>query len=150
MSGCEGLADLAHLDVVLDIAHIAAGIAEPAVVEPGEGVVLVEGLDGLHARFHIEDDQGHLQIFRNGMRQQGLARARLALDEQRHLELDARIHDLRELGVEHVDLVPVKVYCSMVILLKVRNVFCFFHTIQYEGVMLGRGEGTIPNHATVD
>ena len=53
--GNEGLADLAHPDVLGDVAHIAARIAEAAVVEAGQGVVLVEGVDQLHARLDVQD-----------------------------------------------------------------------------------------------
>ena len=35
------LADLAHADVILNAADIAAGIGKPAVVETGQGIVLV-------------------------------------------------------------------------------------------------------------
>ena len=40
--GDKGLTDLPHPDVFLDIAHVALGIAETAVVEAGQGVVLIQ------------------------------------------------------------------------------------------------------------
>ena len=76
--GDKGLADLPHFDVFLDIAHIPLGVAETAVVEPGQGVVLVKRVDQLHARFDVEDDQAHLQGFGNGMGQHGFSCSRLA------------------------------------------------------------------------
>ncbi len=98
----ECLADLAHLDVVLDGAHVALRVAEAAVVESGQRVVLVQGLHGLHAGLHVQNDERHGEVLGDGVSQQGLARAGLALDEQGHLEPDAGIDDLGQLRVEDV------------------------------------------------
>ena len=100
--GHEGLADLAHLDVVLDVAHVAAGIAEAAVVEPGEGVVLVQGVHQLHARFDVEHDQRHFQGLGDGVGQHGLAGARLPLEQQGHFQGHGDVDDPGQLVVEHI------------------------------------------------
>ena len=100
--GGEGLADFAHPDVVLDVADIPLGVAETAVVEPGQGIVLVEGLHQLHARLHVEHDQGHAQALGNGVGQHGLAGARLALEQQRHLQCHGDIDDPGQFFVQHV------------------------------------------------
>ena len=49
----KGLADLSHLDILFDITDISLGVTETAVIEPGEGIILVQGLYKFHARFDI-------------------------------------------------------------------------------------------------
>ena len=43
--GRKSLADFTHFDIGLDIAHIPLGIAKAAVIEAGQGVVLVQSLN---------------------------------------------------------------------------------------------------------
>ena len=100
--GDESLPDLSHLDVLFDVAHIALGIAETAVVQTGEGIVLVQGLHQFHAGLYIQYNEGHIQGFGNGVRQYGLARTRLTLQQQRQLQLHRNVHDLGQLRVEYV------------------------------------------------
>ena len=57
--GDKGLSDLAHPDVLFDVADIPFGIPETAVIQPRQGIVLVKGIDELHARFDVENDQLH-------------------------------------------------------------------------------------------
>ena len=45
----EGLADLAHLYIVADIGNVAVRVAEPAVVEPGQRIILIQRFNQLHA-----------------------------------------------------------------------------------------------------
>jgi len=100
--GDEGLPDSAHADVFLDIAHVAFGIPEAAVVEAGQRIVLVQGVDQLHARFHVQDDQRHLQALGNGVGEHGLSRAGLPLEQQRHFEGHGDIDNPGQLFIENV------------------------------------------------
>ena len=76
--GLKGLADFAHLDIILNIADIPIGVAETAVIEARQGVILVQGFHQFHAGFDIENDQRHLKHLCNGMGQHGLAGPRLS------------------------------------------------------------------------
>ena len=109
----EGLADLAHADVILDAAHVPARIPEAAVVEAGQRVVLVESVHQLHAGFHVEDDQGHLQALGNGIGQHGLAGARLPLQEQRHFEGHGNVDDFGQFVVEDIPGSPPEAVCGI-------------------------------------
>ena len=100
--GDESLADLAHLDVLFDVGDVALGIAETAVVETGEGVVLVKGLHQLHAGFHVQNDEGHAQSLGDGVSQHGFPRAGLPLEEEGHLQLHGNVYDLGQFRVEDV------------------------------------------------
>ncbi len=100
--GHEGLADLAHPDVGLDVAHVALRVAEAAVVEAREGVVLVEGLDELHARLHVQGDERQVEALGDGVGEHRLSRARLALQQKGHLQGDGDVHDLGQFLVEDV------------------------------------------------
>ena len=74
---CKGLANLAHLDIVLYIADIPCRVAESTVIEPCECIVLIECLHKLHARFHIQNNQRHLEALCNRVCQHGFPGAGL-------------------------------------------------------------------------
>ena len=74
----EGLPQLAQLDILLNVVHPLA--AELAVVETLDHVVDVEPVLGLGGGFDVPDDELLPQRLGDGLRQHGLARARLPLD----------------------------------------------------------------------
>jgi len=76
----EGLPQLAALDVVLDVVH--ALIAELAVAQARDGVVLVEALMRLGRGFDVPLDDRHADGVRDLERQRRLACAGLAFDEE--------------------------------------------------------------------
>ena len=77
----ERVPQLAALDVVLDV--VDARVAELAVAQARDGVVLVEALVGLGRRFDVPLDDGHAERLGHLQRERRLAGAGLALDEQR-------------------------------------------------------------------
>ena len=79
----ERFPQLAALDVVADV--VDARVAELAVAQARDGVVLVEALLGLGGRFDVPLDDGHAERLGHLERQHRLAGAGLALDQQRAL-----------------------------------------------------------------
>ncbi len=63
---------------------------------------MIEGIDEFHARLYVEDDQGQVEAFRDGMGKHRLARSRFALEKKRHLENDGDVHDLGKFLIEYV------------------------------------------------
>jgi len=100
--GHEGLADLAHADVFRDVADLAGRIAETAVVQTGQGIVLVEGIDQLHARLDVQHQQRHPQALGDGVGQHGLAGARLSLEQERHLQCHGDVDDLGKFLIQYI------------------------------------------------
>ena len=94
--GGERLAELAELDVFCDVVH--AGGAELAVVKTLDDVVDVQTVLRLGGGFHVPDDELLAQRVGDGLRQHGLARAGLALDEQRLLQRHSDVHRAHQLG----------------------------------------------------
>ena len=95
----ERLPQLAALDVVRDV--LDALVAELAVAQARDGVIFVEPLLGLDRRLDVPLDQRRAQRLRHFLRQHGLARSRLALDEQRALERDRGVHrNLQVIGCD--------------------------------------------------
>ena len=43
------LTDFAHFYVILDVADISLGVSETAVIQPRQGIVLVQCIDQFHA-----------------------------------------------------------------------------------------------------
>ena len=78
--GGEGLAQLAQLHVFFDVVHALA--AELAVIQPLHHVIDIQAVLGLGGGLDVPDQQLFIQGGGNGLGQHGLARARLALDEQ--------------------------------------------------------------------
>ena len=93
----ERVPELAALDVVADV--LDALVAELAVAQARDGVVLVEALLRLGGRFDVPLDEGRAERLGDLERQHGLAGARLALDEQGALERDGGVDgDLQIVG----------------------------------------------------
>ena len=120
--GGERLAELAELDVFCDVVH--AGGAELAVVETLDDVVDVQTVLRLGGGFHVPDDELLAQRVGDGLRQHGLARAGLALDEQRLFERHGDVHcvhqfqrDGYESTIENMrnyinDIAGIRIVCS--------------------------------------
>src|SRR5262249_57764381 len=85
----EGAAEGPQLDVVPDVGHVAR--AEAAVVQPLDGVVDVEALDGLAGRLDVPLEHRHAEPLGNVSGEDGLAGARLALEEQGTAEGDRTV-----------------------------------------------------------
>ncbi len=102
--GGEGLPEHALHDVVADVLHALAalGVAQLAVAQPAHGVVFVEALLGLGGGLDVPLQQRQPQGARHLLGQQGLAGARLALDQQRALQGDGGVH--RELEIRRGDI----------------------------------------------
>ena len=98
--GGEGLAQLAQLHVFGDVVHALA--AELAVVQPLHHVVDVQAVLGLGGGLDVPDNQLFVQRRRDGLRQHGLARARLPLDQQGLLEHHGDIHRPEQLRIGHI------------------------------------------------
>ena len=86
----ERLPEFAAADVVADVLH--ARVAELAVAQAADGVVVVEALLRLGGRLDVPFDQRGAQRFRHFAREHGLAGAGLAFDEQRAFEHDGRVY----------------------------------------------------------
>ena len=84
--GGEGVPQLAALDVVADV--LDPLVAQLAVAQARDGVVLVEALLRLGGRLDVPFDQRRADRLGDLMRQHGLAGAGLALDQQRPLQRD--------------------------------------------------------------
>ena len=95
--GDERIPQFAALDVVADVGD--ALVAELAVAQARDGVVFVEALQRLGGGLDVPLDQRGRQRLGDFERQHGLAGAGLALDQQRPLQRDRRIHrDLQVVG----------------------------------------------------
>jgi len=92
----ERLAELAELDVLPDVVH-AVG-AELTVVQALHHVVNIQAVLRLGGGFHIPDDELFAHRVGDRLREHGLARARLALDEQRLLQRYGNVHRAHQLG----------------------------------------------------
>jgi hypothetical protein len=69
------------------------------VAQTADGVVLIKAVVGLCRRLDVPCDQGRIERRRHFIGQNGLACARLTLDEQRALQRDGGIdRDLQFLG----------------------------------------------------
>ncbi len=99
--GGEGLPQLALLDVVADV--LDAGVAELAVAQAGDGVVLVEALLRLDGRLDVPGDERRVQRLGDLVGEDGLAGARLALDEERTFQIDRGVdRDAQVVGCDIV------------------------------------------------
>ena len=87
--GLERVPQFAAHDVVGDVVHPL--IAQLAVAQPGDRVVLVKSLLRLGGRLDVPFDQRMTRALRHLMRQNGLAGARFALHQQRPLQRHRRI-----------------------------------------------------------
>ena len=93
---------LAVLDVVAHVRH--ARIAELAVAQARDGVVLVEPLLGLGGGLDVPGEQRRADALGDLFGQHGFARAGLALHQQRPLQHDGGVdRDLQVLG-RHIGL----------------------------------------------
>jgi len=88
--GREGLPQHALDDVVVDV--LDPVVAQLAVAQAADGVVLVQALLRLGGRLDVPLQQWQLQGAGHFLGQHGLAGARLALDQQRALEGDGGVH----------------------------------------------------------
>jgi hypothetical protein len=70
----------------VDVAHLL--IAQLAVAQAADGVILIQALLRLGGRFDVPLQQRQPQGFRHLLGQHGLARAGLALDQQWPLQLE--------------------------------------------------------------
>ncbi len=84
--GGEGLPELAALNVVGDVGDLR--LAELAVAQPRHRVVFVEPLLRLGRRLDVPGDEVLAERLGDLLRQDGLAGAGLALDQQRPLQRD--------------------------------------------------------------
>ena len=98
--GGEGLAQLAQLHIFFDVVHALA--AELAVIEPLHHVIDVETVLGLGGGLDVPDQQLFIQGGGDGLGQHGLARARLALDEQGLLQHHGNVHRAHQLLRGHI------------------------------------------------
>ena len=89
VAGGEGLPQLAALDVVADV--LDPLVAELAVAQARDRVVLVEALLRLGGRLDVPLDHRGVQRLGDLVRQHGLAGAGLALDQQRTLQRDGGV-----------------------------------------------------------
>ena len=96
----ERFPQLAALDVVLDV--VDAGVAQLAVAQARDGVVLVKALVGLGRRFDMPLDDGDAERLGHLQRQRRLAGAGLALDEQGAGKGDRRVDGNLEIVRRHV------------------------------------------------
>ena len=95
--GREGLPELAAADVVADVRH--AAVAELAVAQARDRVVVVEPLLRLRGRLDVPGQERRAERLRDLLGEQRLAGAGLALHEQRPLEHDRGVdRDLQILG----------------------------------------------------
>ena len=93
----EGLPQLAALDVVADV--VDARVAELAVAQARDGVVLVEALLRLGGRLDVPLDERRAERLGDFERQHRLAGAGLALDQQGPLQRDGGVDgDLQIVG----------------------------------------------------
>ena len=92
--GREGLPQHALDDVVADVLDAlgAVAIVELAVAQAAHGVVFIQALLRLGGGLDVPLQQGHVQRLCHFFGQHGLAGAGLALDEQRALQRDGRVH----------------------------------------------------------
>ena len=88
--GGEGLPQHALDDVVVDV--LDALVAELAIAQAAHSVVFVQALLRLGGRLDVPLQQRHAQRLGDFLGQHRLAGAGLALDEQRALERDRRVH----------------------------------------------------------
>ncbi len=96
----KSLPQLAQLDVMGDVIH--ALLAELPVIETLDGVIHVQPLLGLGGGLDVPYDQPLPKSLRHGLRQHGLARARLPLDQKRLLQRNRDIHAGHELLAGHI------------------------------------------------
>ena len=82
----EGLPQLAAPNVVGDVGH--ARVAELRIAQPRDGVVFVKALLGAGGRLDVPGDERRAERAGDLLREQGLAGAGLALDQERTLERD--------------------------------------------------------------
>ena len=105
----ERVPQLAAADVVADV--LDALVAELAVAQPRDGVVLVEPLLGLGRRLDVPLDDRRAERLGDLEREHGLARAGLALDQERPLERDRGVDGDLEVVGRHVAPRPLKLAC---------------------------------------
>jgi hypothetical protein len=86
IGGGERAAERSKLDVVVDVGDVAG--AEAAVVEALHGVVHVQAIGRLRRGLDVPRQHRHREAVGDVTRQDGLAGARLALQQQRALERD--------------------------------------------------------------
>ena len=86
----ERLPELAPADVILDVLH--ALVAELAVAQAADGVVIVEALLRLGGGLDVPFDERRAERVGHLAREHGLAGAGLAFDQQRAFEHDGRVH----------------------------------------------------------
>ena len=87
--GLERVPQLAADDVVGDVGH--ARVAQLAVAQAGHGIVLVKALLGAGGGLDVPFDQGRAEGSRDLVREDGLARAGLALDQEGALQGDGGV-----------------------------------------------------------
>jgi hypothetical protein len=93
--GQKGPAERAEADVLADVVDVL--VAEAAVLQALHGVVDVQAVDAAAGALDVPGVERALQLLGHGAGQQGLARAGLALDEQRAFEREGDVHGLGEL-----------------------------------------------------
>ncbi len=93
-------------DVVGDVVH--SGVAELRVAQPGHGVVLVEAVLRLAGGLDVPLEERRIEGARDFPGELRLARARLALDQQRPRERDRGVDRERELGRRYVGARPLE------------------------------------------
>jgi hypothetical protein len=97
----KGFPQLAAADVIGDV--VDAGIAELAVAKPRNRIIFVQPLLRFGGRFDVPLDQRRAHGLGNLMREDRLARTRLALHQQRTAQRHCRVH--RHLQVGRGDIV---------------------------------------------
>ena len=96
----ERLPQLALADVVADVGD--PRVAELAVAQPADGIVFVEALQRLGGGFDVPLDQRRADRLGDFDGEHGLARARLALYQQRPLQRDGRVDGDLQVVCRHV------------------------------------------------
>ena len=96
----KGLSQFAQFDVMGNVVHTF--LAELPVIETLNGVIHIQPLLGFGGGLDIPNDQPLTQGFGHGLRQHGLARAWLSLDQKRLFQRDCNIHTGHQLLTGHV------------------------------------------------
>ncbi len=107
----KGLPDLSHPDILFDVAHIPFRISKTTVIEACQGIVLIKGIDQLHARFDVQNDQLHAEGLCNRMGQHGLACSRFPFEEKRHFKGHRNVDDFGQFLIEHILRATVNFFC---------------------------------------
>ena len=96
----EGVPQLAAANVIGDLGH--ARVAELRIAQARDGVILIEALLGARGRLDVPGDERGADRGGDLLREQRLAGAGLALDEQRTLERDCGVDRGLQFVARHI------------------------------------------------